>query len=65
MGKEADSSNHDRHLTRFLKVIRQHSLKLNLDKLQFETKQASFGTTPMSDGHKPEDDTVKFINNMP
>ena len=37
-GEEVDVSDHERYLTKFLLVTRQHNLKLNLDKLLFKKK---------------------------
>ena len=43
----------------------KHNLKFTLDKLQFNTKQASFsGTTFTSECHKPEDDQGQAISKM-
>ena len=59
------TGDHDDHLTKLPQVTRQHSLKLNLDKLKFKTKQVSFfGTTFISDGHKPENKKVHTISKM-
>ena len=44
-GEDADGSDFDKHLTKFLSVTRQHNINLNLDKLQLVTKQASFFDT--------------------
>ena len=49
----------------FMLATRQHNEKLNLDKLQFKNKQASFfHTTFTSDGHKPRDYKVQAINKI-
>ena len=46
-------------------VTRQHNLKLDLVKLQFKKKEASFfDTTFTPAGHKAEDDKVQTINKM-
>ena len=41
-GVKTGGSSHDKCLTEILEVTRQHHLKLNVDKLQFKTKQARF-----------------------
>ena len=65
-GEEVDGSDHDKHVTEVQQVTRQHTLKLNIDKLQFTAKQGFFfSTTFTSNGHKPEDDNIKAFNQMP
>ena len=45
--------------------MRKNNLKLNLDGLQFKTKQACyFGTSFTTDGHKPENEKVQAINKI-
>ena len=62
---EANGSKHDKHLTKFLQVTSLYNLKLNLDKLEFKTKQGSFFVPAFrSEGHKPENDKVQATNKM-
>ena len=64
-GEETDRCDHDKHLTIFVQVTRQYNMKLNIDKVHFKTKQASFfGNTFTSDGHKQENDMAQAINKM-
>ena len=66
LGEEADGSHHDKHLTQFLHITRQHNLKLNLGKFQFKTKEDSFfGTTFTSNRHKPADYKAQASKQMP
>ena len=45
--------------------MRQHNLKLNLDKLQFKIKQfMALGLHLHHNGHKPEDGKTQAISNL-
>ena len=49
-----------------MQVTRKCNLKLNISKLQYKTKHASFlGITFTSDGHKPENEQIQAINGRP
>ena len=66
MGEQPDSRLHDKYLTLFLQVIRKQNLKLNISKLQYKTKCASFfGTIFTSVGHKPEKEKFQATNKIP
>ena len=65
-GEKEDGSDHDQALTEFFKTTRENNLKLNFDKIQYKTTSVSFfGETYTTDGHKPSDDKVKAIVEMP
>ena len=65
-GKEVDGSDHNKYLIKFMQVTRYCTIKLNIDKLHFKTKQAAFfGTTFTSDGDKTVGDKVQAINKKP
>ena len=62
-GEQPNGSDHNKHQAEFLQITRKHHLKLNTDVLQYKTKYASFfGTTFISDGHKPGNENVQAIN---
>ena len=65
-GEKADGSDHDAALQNFLEVTRKNNLKINYDKIQYKTQSVTFyGETFTTAGHKPADDKVKAIQEMP
>ena len=64
-GEQPDGSDHDEHLTEFLKVTRKYNLNLNKNRLQYKTKYANFfWTTFTPDSHKPKNEEAQAINKM-
>ena len=66
LGDQSDGSDHDEHLTEIFQETRNHNLRLNMDKLEYQTRHAIFGgSRSHSDGQKPGNEKVQAINKMP
>ncbi len=65
-GENPDGTDHDRALMKFLEVTKANNLCINIDKIQYKTKEVTFfGETFTTTGHKPADEKVKAITEIP
>ena len=65
-GEQPDGGDHDKHLTESLQVTRKHNLELNIDKLWYKTKHASFfGTTFTLMASNQKMKKIQALNKIP
>ena len=66
IGKQQNHKNHDLAFTTLLQTARRCNVKLNYDKLKFKCTQVNFyGETYTTDGHKPSQNKITAIVEMP
>ena len=66
VGKKQNHRGHNVALTTLLETARKDNVKLNFDKLQYKKTEVNFfGETYTTDGHKPAQNKVSAIVEMP
>ena len=66
IGKHHNHKDHDLAFTTLLQTARRHNVKLNYDKLKFKCTEVNFyGKTYTTNGHKPAQNKITAIIEMP
>ena len=66
VGKKASHSDHEQELTLLLDTVRKCNVYLNYDKLQYKMQEVDFfGETNTTRGHKPAQNKVSAITEIP
>ena len=66
VGKQQNHRDHDVALTNLLETARKCNIHLNFDKLHYKQQEVEFfGEMYTTDGHKPDQNKVAAINEMP